>query len=122
MKLGSNIHKTLEDEIYTTVPVDITTKEDALALRIWNIIQGLRMLREFGITRELEVWGLVDGELVTGVIDQLSYDCPDPELEATAATYYADIEASRAILPEYQMSLSDYLLSPTGGGRLLSEA
>ncbi|GKZ69344.1 hypothetical protein AnigIFM60653_005058 [Aspergillus niger] len=121
MKLGSNIHKTLEDEIYTTVPVDITTKEDALALRIWNIIQGLRMLREFGITRELEVWGLVDGELVTGVIDQLSYDCPDPELEATAATYYADIEASRAILPEYQMSLSDYLLSPTGGGRLLSE-
>ncbi|RAK87560.1 defects in morphology protein 1 [Aspergillus costaricaensis CBS 115574] len=121
MKLGSKIHKTLEDEIYTTVPVDITTKEDALALRIWNIIQGLRMLREFGITRELEVWGLVDGELVTGVIDQLSYDCPDPELEATAATYYADVEASRAILPEYQMSLSDYLLSPTGGGRLLSE-
>ncbi|GKZ19954.1 hypothetical protein AbraIFM66951_002797 [Aspergillus brasiliensis] len=121
MKLGSNIHKTLEDEIYTTVPVDITTKEDALALRIWNIIQGLRMLREFGITRELEVWGLIDGELVTGVIDQLSYDCPDPELEATAATYYADIEASRAILPEYQMSLSDYLLSSTGGGRLLSE-
>ncbi|PWY94734.1 hypothetical protein BO94DRAFT_531668 [Aspergillus sclerotioniger CBS 115572] len=121
MKLGSTIHKTLEDEIYTTVPVDITTKEDALALRIWNIIQGLRMLREYGITRELEVWGLVDGELVTGVIDQLSYECPDSELEATAATYYADIEASRAILPEYQMSLSDYLLSATGGGRLLSD-
>ncbi|PYI11859.1 hypothetical protein BO78DRAFT_303321 [Aspergillus sclerotiicarbonarius CBS 121057] len=121
MKLGSTIHKTLEDEIYTTVPVEITTKEDALALRIWNIIQGLRTLREYGITRELEVWGLVDGELVTGIIDQLSYECPDSELEATAATYYADIEASRAILPEYQMSLSDYLLSATGGGRLLSD-
>ncbi|RMZ47296.1 hypothetical protein CA14_001946 [Aspergillus flavus] len=121
MKQGSTIHKTLEDELYTTVPVEITTKEDALALRIWNIIQGLRTLREYGITRELEVWGLVDGELVNGVIDQLSYECPDSELEATAASYYADVEASRAVLPEYQMSLSDYLLSPSQGGKRLTD-
>ncbi|KAE8355006.1 exonuclease V a 5' deoxyribonuclease-domain-containing protein [Aspergillus coremiiformis] len=121
MKQGSTIHKTLEDEIYTTVAVEITTKEDALALRIWNIIQGLRTLREYGITRELEVWGLVDGELVNGVIDQLSYECPDPDLEATAASYYADAEASRSVLPEYQMSLSDYLLSPSQGGKRLSD-
>ncbi|KAB8237338.1 exonuclease V [Aspergillus alliaceus] len=121
MKQGSTIHKTLEDEICTTVSVEITTKEDALALRIWNIIQGLRMLREFGVTRELEVWGLVDGELVNGVIDQLSYECPDPDLEATAASYYADVEASRAVLSEYQMSLSDYLLSPSQGGKRLSD-
>ncbi|RAL17083.1 exonuclease V [Aspergillus homomorphus CBS 101889] len=121
MKLGSTIHKTLEDEIYTTVPIEITTKEDAFALRIWNIIQGLRLLREYGITRELEVWGLVDGELVTGIIDQLSIECPDPALEATAASYYASIEASRAIMPEYQMSLTDYLLAPSRGGKKLSE-
>ncbi|RDW89960.1 exonuclease V [Aspergillus mulundensis] len=121
MKKGSTIHKTLEDEIYTTVPVQITTKEDALALRIWNVIQGLRTLREFGITRELEVWGLVDGELVNGVIDQLSYECPDSELEASAASHYAEAAASRAVLPEYQMSLTDYLLSPAHGGRKLSD-
>ncbi|PYH48340.1 exonuclease V [Aspergillus saccharolyticus JOP 1030-1] len=121
MKMGSTIHKTLEDEIYTTVPVEITTKEDALALRIWNIIQGLQLLRDYGITRELEVWGLVDGELVTGVIDQLSIECPDSALEATAASYYADIEATRAIMPEYQMSLTDYLLAPSRGGRKLSD-
>ncbi|KAL5334662.1 exonuclease V [Aspergillus crustosus] len=121
MKKGSTIHKTLEDEIYTTVPVEITTKEDALALRIWNVIQGLRTLREFGITRELEIWGLVDGELVNGVIDQLSYECPDPALEVSAASHYAEIAASRAVLPEYQMSLSDYLLSPANGGMRLSD-
>ncbi|KAI9931945.1 hypothetical protein MW887_009446 [Aspergillus wentii] len=122
MKQGSTIHKTLEDEIYTTVSVEITTREDALALRIWNVIQGLRMLREYGITRELEVWGLVDGELVNGVIDQLSFECPDSDLEATAAEYYADVEVSRAAMPEYQMSLTDYLLSPSQGGRRLSDA
>ncbi|KAG0158657.1 hypothetical protein PDIDSM_6174 [Penicillium digitatum] len=121
MKKGSSIHKTLEDEIYTTVPVEITTKEDAWGLRIWNIIQGLRMLREYGITREMEVWGVVDGEFVNGIIDQLSYECPDPELEATAAGYYADAVASRAALPEYQMSLSDFLLSSSQGGIKLSD-
>ncbi|KAL4770340.1 exonuclease V [Aspergillus nidulans var. acristatus] len=121
MKKGSTIHKTLEDEIYTTVPVEVTTKEDALALRIWNVIQGLRTLREFGITRELEIWGLVDGELVNGVIDQLCYECPDTELEASAASYYAEAAASRAVLPEYQMSLTDYLLSPAQGGKRLAE-
>lgn len=121
MKKGSVMHKTLEDEIYTTVPVEITTKEDAWGLRIWNVIQGLRMLREYGITRELEVWGVIDGELVNGVIDQLSYECPDSELESTASSYYEDAASSRAALPEYQMSLSDFLLSSSQGGRRLSD-
>lgn len=121
MKKGSVVHKTLEDEIYTTVPVEITTKEDAWALRIWNVIQGLRLLREYGITRELEVWGLIDGEVVNGVIDQLSYECPDSKFEATAARFYEDAATSRAALPEYQMSLSDYLLSSSQGGRRLSD-
>ncbi|KAF7517365.1 hypothetical protein PCG10_001282 [Penicillium crustosum] len=121
MKKGSSMHKSLEDEIYTTVPVEITTKEDAWGLRIWNVIQGLRMLRDYGVTREMEVWGVIDGEFVNGIIDQLSYECPDPELEATAAGYYADIVASRAALPEYQMSLSDFLLSSSQGGMKLSD-
>lgn len=121
MKQGTTIHKTLEDEVHTTVSVEVATKEDALALRIWNIIQGLCTLREFGMTRELEVWGLVDGELVNGVIDQLSYECPDPELEASAASYYVDVEATRAALPEYQMSLTDYLLSSSQRGKRLDE-
>lgn len=121
MKKGSVVHKTLEDEIYTTVPVEITTKEDAWALRIWNVIQGLRMLREYGVTRELEVWGVVDGEIVNGIIDQLSYECPDSELESTASSYYEDAASSRDALPEYQMSLSDFLLSSSQGGRRLSD-
>ncbi|KAJ5294967.1 Mpv17/PMP22 [Penicillium antarcticum] len=121
MLRGSTVHKTLEDEIYTTVPVEISTKEDAWGLRVWNIIQGLRMLREYGVTREMEVWGLVDGEIVNGVIDQLSYECPDSGLEGTAAGFYADLAASRVALPEYQMSLSDFLLSSAQGGRSLSE-
>lgn len=81
MKEGSKVHQKLEDEVHTTVQVEIATKEDAFGLKIWNIIQGLRTLRETGLTRELEVWGLVDGNVVNGLIDFLSYQNPNPEFE-----------------------------------------
>ena len=85
MKQGSAIHKTLEDQVHQTVKVDIQTKEDAWGLRIWNIIQGLKTLRETGMTRELEVWGVVNGQVINGVIDELTYICPDRELEEDGA-------------------------------------
>jgi exonuclease V len=85
MKAGSKVHKKLEDEVHTTVKVDVLTREDAFGLKIWNFIQGLRTLRETGLTREQEVWGMVDGHLVTGIIDGLSHTSPDPKLEAELA-------------------------------------
>lgn len=90
MKTGSKIHQTLEDEVHTTVPVHITSKEDGFALRIWNAISGLRCLRETGLTRELEVWGLIEGQVVNGVIDELSYRPPDAS--AKTHPYYTDKE------------------------------
>ena len=57
MKQGTKIHKALEDEVHRMEPVTILTKEDGWGLRIWNVIQGLRTLKETGCTRELEIWG-----------------------------------------------------------------
>lgn len=82
MKRGSSVHKELEEQVHVTVPVDVQTREDHWGLRLWNVIQGLRTLRVTGMTRELELWGVVDGEVVNGVIDELSYTCPDSDLEA----------------------------------------
>lgn len=81
MKEGSKLHQKLEDEVHTTVQIEIATKEDAFGLKVWNIIQGLRTLRDTGLTRELEVWGLIDGNVVNGLIDFLSYQNPSPEFE-----------------------------------------
>lgn len=114
MKQGTTIHKILEEQVHTTVPVEVTTVEDAWGLRFWNIIQGLRTLRETGITRELEIWGIIDGEIVNGIIDELSYGCPDPGLEASASTYYANAQADKDPLPEYQRSITEYLVNPFG--------
>ncbi|PHH62646.1 hypothetical protein CDD81_6792 [Ophiocordyceps australis] len=81
MRQGTKMHRKLEDEVHTEVRVKVTRREDNFALRLWNVIQGLRTLRETGLTRELEVWGVVNGNLVNGVIDGLSYENPNPEFE-----------------------------------------
>lgn len=81
MKRGTRVHEKLEREIFKPVKVDISKKEDSFGLRIWNMIQGLRVLREQGFTREFEVWGMVEGNMVCGMIDGLSYENPDEELQ-----------------------------------------
>ncbi|KAL8762738.1 MAG: hypothetical protein Q9194_007494 [Teloschistes cf. exilis] len=119
MKRGSAVHKTLEDEVHRTIVVDLQTKEDAWGLRIWNIIQGLRTLRETGMTRELEVWGVFDGQIVNGVIDELSYTCPDPELEISENSSMNPTEQlppPGSLAPD-QKSITDFL-SPEGSQEL----
>lgn len=108
MKQGSKVHKTLEDQVYTIVEVDIRTKEDAWGLRIWNVIQGLKTLRDTGMTRELEVWGVFDGLVVNGVLDELSYICPDRELEEGTA------KPNKDTIPEDQTSITSFLSSDGG--------
>jgi exonuclease V len=78
---GTAIHAKLEQETYRTVQVDTVTKVDIYGRKIWNIIQGFRTLRDTGLAREIEVWGFIEGQLVNGVLDGLSYTNPDVELE-----------------------------------------
>ncbi|KAK5119521.1 hypothetical protein LTR85_007621 [Meristemomyces frigidus] len=118
MSQGSSVHKVLEEQVHTEVPVDVVTKEDRFALRIWNIIQGLRTLRRTGMTRELEVWGLLDGEMVNGIIDEITTTCPDDQMEAQlledaekAVETGANKGRKRKPLPSDQRTLTDYLTS-----------
>ncbi|OAA48471.1 Defects-in-morphology protein 1-like, mitochondrial [Metarhizium rileyi] len=100
MKLGSTIHKKLEEEVHETVQVDVSTDEDRFGLKLWNFIQGLRTLRETGFTRELEVWGTVQGNFVNGVIDALSHDNPNPKFE-NELTEQSKIEPNQKSLTSY---------------------
>jgi exonuclease V len=103
MKTGSKIHQALEDEVHTVIPVQVKSKEDRFGLRIWNAIQGLRGLRETGLTRELEVWGVIGGQIVNGVIDELSFTCPDRDYEKEYEL--SKDEKSRGALPLGQLSI-----------------
>lgn len=81
MKQGSSVHKVLEEQVHQEVKIDVQTREDMFGLRIWNVIQGLRTLRATGMTREMEVWGVLNGEVVNGIIDEINMVCPDEEAE-----------------------------------------
>lgn len=85
MAAGTKIHKVLEEQVHTTVPVEITTREDAFGLRLFNMIQGLLSLEQQGVTRELAVFGYLDGVLVQGVIDEITYVDPGATTTAAAA-------------------------------------
>jgi exonuclease V len=108
MKLGTRIHQALEDEIHTVVQVQVDTREDRFALRIWNAIQGLRSLQEIGFARELELWGILEGEVINGVIDELSYNCPDANADATVM--------DGATLLSKQPTLEQYITKPLSTG------
>jgi exonuclease V len=101
MKQGSKVHKKLEDEVHTTVKIEIVQKEDGFALRLWNLVQGLRTLRDTGLTRELEVWGFVDGNLVNGVIDDISYDNPNPDFEKELSNQESQPSEGQSMISDY---------------------
>ncbi|PNP46921.1 hypothetical protein TGAMA5MH_01874 [Trichoderma gamsii] len=101
MKQGSKVHKKLEDEVHTTVKIEIVQKEDGFALRLWNLVQGLRTLRDTGLTRELEVWGFVDGNLVNGVIDDISYDNPNPDFETELSNQGSQPSEGQSMISDY---------------------
>ncbi|EWC46851.1 hypothetical protein DRE_03863 [Drechslerella stenobrocha 248] len=71
MEAGSRIHKEKEEEVHIVVPVSVTTQQDKWGLQIWNMIQGLESLRRTGLTRELGVWGWIDGIFIKGIIDEV---------------------------------------------------
>jgi exonuclease V len=107
MRTGSKIHQKLEDEVHTTVPVQVQSTEDRFGLRMWNAISGLRCLRETGLTRELEVWGVIEGQVINGVIDELSYECPNPAFEEQVEKSKAEKNGGIVPLPPGQLSISE---------------
>ena len=70
------------------------------------------------MTRELEVWGILDGSVVNGVIDELSYICPDREMEDEVTARTAHGNRRKDTLPPDQTSITSFLKS--NGARDLS--
>ncbi|KAK9909719.1 hypothetical protein WJX75_006580 [Coccomyxa subellipsoidea] len=74
MSAGSVLHKALELEVKTVVEVEVASREDAWALRLIECIVCLRQLMRKGMTRELYVFGKLQGHWVKGIIDELQLD------------------------------------------------
>lgn len=110
MRQGSAVHRVLEEQVHTIVPITVQTKEDRWGLRLWNVIQGLRTLRATGMTRELEIWGVIDGQVVNGIIDEVSYTSPDRQLELEIEGKKA-AKSGRKEMPQNQQTLEQFFSS-----------
>uniref|UniRef100_A0A0D9WC84 Exonuclease V, chloroplastic n=1 Tax=Leersia perrieri TaxID=77586 RepID=A0A0D9WC84_9ORYZ len=71
MKAGSERHAQLEQEVIERVDVTIRSAEEMWAVKFMNFIVGANQLMLEGITRELPVFGVIEGSWMIGVIDEL---------------------------------------------------
>ncbi|KAJ7605078.1 exonuclease V a 5' deoxyribonuclease-domain-containing protein [Mycena polygramma] len=80
-KRGQFIHKELERELRPEeIEIVITTEEERWALRLITLLSSLVSLSVEGRAREIPVFGVVDGVVTVGIIDELSIrDQPEPE-------------------------------------------
>ncbi|EMD42251.1 hypothetical protein CERSUDRAFT_90860 [Gelatoporia subvermispora B] len=80
VKKGQAVHKTLEREIRPEeVEVDIATLEEEWALKLVKMIACMQDLMTGGCCREMPVFGLIQGQMISGIIDEL-VRIPAPEL------------------------------------------
>ncbi|KAM0717987.1 hypothetical protein Q7P37_006319 [Cladosporium fusiforme] len=120
MKQGSSVHKVLEEQVHREVKVDVQTREDMFGLRIWNVVQGLRTLRATGMTREMEVWGILDGEVVNGIIDEINTVCSDEQAEEAMLKQEETGKQKGKPMETGQKTLTGFLQQPQNA-RILEE-
>uniref|UniRef100_A0A8C5LTF4 Exonuclease V n=1 Tax=Leptobrachium leishanense TaxID=445787 RepID=A0A8C5LTF4_9ANUR len=80
MNTGSSIHLARELEVHDLVSVATKSREDSWAVKFINVLSMIPVLQSGGRIREFPVFGELDGVLLVGVIDELSYS-PKGELE-----------------------------------------
>ncbi|KAL0068603.1 hypothetical protein AAF712_004318 [Marasmius tenuissimus] len=72
LQKGKDVHKKLERELRPEeVIVTVATKEEGWGLRILDMISCFRALTIENIAREMPVFGVIEGHVVTGIIDEV---------------------------------------------------
>ncbi|KAJ3936226.1 MAG: exonuclease V [Lentinula lateritia] len=78
-KKGVSVHKKLEREIRPEeIKVQVTTEEERWGLRIINMIDCIDSLLLSGCAREIPVFGLTEGNIVVGIIDEITFSQASP--------------------------------------------
>ncbi|KAJ3851825.1 exonuclease V [Lentinula lateritia] len=78
-KNGVSVHKKLEREIRPEeIKVQVTTEEERWGLRIINMIDCIDSLLLLGCAREIPVFGLIEGNIVVGIIDEITFSQASP--------------------------------------------
>lgn len=108
MKQGTKMHAALELEVHQTVPFEVskTIREEKLGLQLLKLYTGLLELQHGNMTRELHVFGTIDGLHIKGVIDELVAVETEPPVSQERAMM-DKFFAGGAKRPTKQIILSD---------------
>lgn len=119
MRRGIRVHKALEEQVQTSVSIELTSKEDAWGLKMFNVYQGLVALRQNGLTRELPVFGFLGDIFVQGIVDEVSFVSPHTREEGkwrTVVTAEEEDNDGEIVLGED--ATTDVFGVPTVGKRI----
>ncbi|KAG1757843.1 exonuclease V a 5' deoxyribonuclease-domain-containing protein [Suillus lakei] len=107
LKRGASIHKTLELEVRPEkILVRTLTNEERWALRLFNLTAGLEQLISDGLTRELPVFGITHGQVVFGVIDEVTRRFPSEVNEPHNSVKHSPISSEPSPVKKKQRRLS----------------
>ncbi|KIP10160.1 hypothetical protein PHLGIDRAFT_115786 [Phlebiopsis gigantea 11061_1 CR5-6] len=85
-KEGTKVHKALEREIHPKkVKVAVATEEENWALRILQMVDCIQSLITLGRCREMPVFGILQGQAVVGIIDEIRRE-PAPDLPSSRSS------------------------------------
>ncbi|TXG73896.1 hypothetical protein EZV62_002475 [Acer yangbiense] len=80
MKVGHARHVKLEGEVITKVKVPVQSFEDRWAIKFINFINGANQLLSEGLTRELPLFGFIEGVWMVGVIDEIQMPVKETDI------------------------------------------
>ncbi|KDR85679.1 hypothetical protein GALMADRAFT_234689 [Galerina marginata CBS 339.88] len=112
---GLAVHKELEREIkFEELEVEITTDETRWALRLVNMLACLKSMLA-GLTREMPVFGILHGEVVVGIMDEVIKVEADPTPKTKSPKRPSDEYRSKVVA---KRARTDTLVSPSPQSRI----
>ncbi|MHA1155834.1 MAG: hypothetical protein ACTSQK_06960 [Candidatus Heimdallarchaeota archaeon] len=124
---GSEIHRSLEEELGPVIEVEVTTNEDSIIAYILQMYSKLVTFNTLQVTRELPVIGKINGVSCLGIIDQIKIETDNEGKKLLIITDYKTRKSRRA--PTYeqkrrnriQMQVYWHLLSDLKSGKFSEE-
>ncbi len=97
---GSEIHRSLEEELGPIIEVEVTTNEDSIIVYILQMYSKLVAFSKLQVTRELPVIGKINGIPCLGIIDQLEIETDKEGNKLVVITDYKTRKSRRT--PTYE--------------------
>jgi hypothetical protein len=109
---GIDIHDKLHSQLFAQIRVTPLTPEDIFFIYLWNILVKVRSLQRRRISRELLIFGVLQGIPIMGCIDEVRLEGQEIQIRETKTRRSTSIPTpAQKLQGELQLHLYQSLLS-----------